>query len=276
MTKPLPIILFLGIVVVFLFICSPLYAVDNLRLPDIRSLSIGGNGATQAVLFNPALISLSGKRLIQFNYYNRYSLKELGHYNGNIQYPNSLLDIGLQVSSFGYDEYRESMFRLCMGKRLGERWSLGIGVQYSLLQTELFDERPAYLSTDIGVTFFPFDKLLIGMLIMNVPSVSIGDEMPDINNFINYLCQIGIEYQIINNLLIMGSLGSEEEEAITGNIGIEYTVFDSFHIRSGIQTTPLVPSMGVGYELSSFSIDAVATWHSVLGVSMGIGLSFSF
>jgi len=261
---------------IFLYSYSFLHATDNLRLPDIRSISVGGNGVTQAVLFNPALISLSDKKRIQFQYYNRYSLEELGHYNGTIQYPNRILDIGFQVSSFGYDEYRESMFRLCMGKRLDEKWSLGIGVQYSLLQTDLFDERPAYLSTDIGATFSPFDKLLIGMLIMNVPSISLGDETLDINDFTNYLYQIGVQWKVINNMLIIGSLGSEEKHTVTGNIGIEYTVFDSFHIRSGVQTTPLIPSVGAGYELSSFHIDAVATWHSVLGVSMGIGLSFSF
>ena len=79
------------------------HAVDNLRLPDIRSISVGGNEVTQSVMFNPALISLSDKKLIQFQYYNRYSLKELGHYGGNIQYPNRILEKGIQVFSFGYD-----------------------------------------------------------------------------------------------------------------------------------------------------------------------------
>ena len=34
-----------------------IHAVDNLRIPDIRSLGMGGNGVTQSVLFNPALVS---------------------------------------------------------------------------------------------------------------------------------------------------------------------------------------------------------------------------
>ena len=32
------------------------HGVDNLRLPDVRSVGMGGNVATQSILFNPALI----------------------------------------------------------------------------------------------------------------------------------------------------------------------------------------------------------------------------
>ena len=35
-----------------------IHAVDNLRISDIRSLGMGGNGVTQSVLFNPALVAL--------------------------------------------------------------------------------------------------------------------------------------------------------------------------------------------------------------------------
>ena len=34
-----------------------IHAVDNLRISDIRSLGMGGNGVTQSVLFNPALVA---------------------------------------------------------------------------------------------------------------------------------------------------------------------------------------------------------------------------
>ena len=38
------------------------HGVDNLRLPDVRSVGMGGNVATQSILFNPALI-------VRINYY---------------------------------------------------------------------------------------------------------------------------------------------------------------------------------------------------------------
>lgn len=44
-----------------------IHAVDNLRIPDIRSLGMGGNGVTQSVLFNPALVALNTVKFFIWN-----------------------------------------------------------------------------------------------------------------------------------------------------------------------------------------------------------------
>lgn len=80
------------------------------------------------------LIADSNKKIC-VNYYNRYALKELGTLNMSCYYPNSFLSTGIDILSFGYDSYRESLFRLSFGKKLSNKWSLGISIQYSLLQT---------------------------------------------------------------------------------------------------------------------------------------------
>ncbi|MDH6534765.1 hypothetical protein M2101_001441 [Parabacteroides sp. PM5-20] len=264
------------ILTVLFFLSFHSYATDNLRLPDIRSMGTGGNGVTQTSFFNPALVTLADKKTLQIHYFNRYHLKELGTVTGSFLYPNPILSAAIHLSSFGYDDYRESLLRFSLGKQLNERWALGIGIHYSLLQTALFDERPSRLSTDIGATFSPFDNLLIGMLIMNAPSVSIGDKRADNNNFSGYNIQMGIQWEVINSLLIMGSMGTEKEQVLTGSIGMEYRAFNSFYLRAGIQSTPLLPSLGIGYDLSLFSIDVATVYHPVLGMSTGLGLSFTF
>ena len=89
------------------------------------------------------------------------------------------------------------MVRVLGGKRLGEQWALGLGVHYSFLQTDLLENTRSRLSTDLGITFSPIDKLLIGMLIMNLPSVSIGDKDIEIEDFNYYLIQISFQWEII-------------------------------------------------------------------------------
>ena len=228
------------------------HGVDNLRLPDVRSVGMGGNVATQSILFNPALIVDKDKKSIQ------------------------LLSVGVDISVFGFDKYREMMVRVLGGKRLGDQWALGLGVHYSFLQTDLLENTRSRLSTDLGITFSPIDKLLIGMLIMNLPSVSIGDKDIEIEDFNYYLIQISFQWEIINSLLITGSVGTENENLVVGNLGLEYTAFDSFFIRAGIQTAPLLPSLGIGYNFSCFTIDVASIYHPILGMSTGLGLSFSF
>ena len=252
------------------------HGVDNLRLPDVRSVGMGGNVATQSILFNPALIVDKDKKSIHLEYFNRYMLKELGTMSGSFYYPNQLLSAGVDISVFGFDKYREMMVRVLGGKRLGDQWALGLGVHYSFLQTDLLENTRSRLSTDIGITFFPIDKLLIGMLIMNFPSVSIGDKNIEIEDFNYYLIQISFQWEIINSLLITGSVGTENENLVVGNFGLEYTAFDSFFIRAGIQAAPLLPSLGIGYNFSCFTIDVASIYHPILGMSTGLGLSFSF
>ena len=253
-----------------------IHAVDNLRISDIRSLGMGGNGVTQSVLFNPALVALYTDKVLHLEYFNRYMLKELGTMSGSFYYPNQLLSAGVDISVFGFDKYREMMVRVLGGKRLGDQWALGLGVHYSFLQTDLLENTRSRLSTDLGITFSPIDKLLIGMLIMNLPSVSIGDKDIEIEDFNYYLIQISFQWEIINSLLITGSAGTENENLVVGNLGLEYTAFDSFFIRAGIQTAPLLPSLGIGYNFSCFTIDVASIYHPILGMSTSLGLSFSF
>ena len=90
------------------------HGVDNLRLPDVRSVGMGGNVVTQSILFNPALIVDKEKKSIHLEYFNRYMLKELGTMSGSFYYPNQLyrnltclriLTYPISSCKFGYSSY---------------------------------------------------------------------------------------------------------------------------------------------------------------------------
>ena len=115
----------------------------------------------------------------------------------------------------------------------------GIGFQYKMLQTELWEEVPKQLSTDVGILFVPIDKLLIGMLIMNFPSITIHEYTTETKCFTSYSVQIGFQWEIINRLLIVGTI--EVIKNICGwNAGIEYAPFKTSY-TGGVQTTPSCP-----------------------------------
>lgn len=261
---------------VLLLLSLSLYATDNLRLPDTRTIAMGNNGVTESTLYNPSLIALTEKKALEMNYFNKYQLKELGTVNGGFLYPNRLLPVALHIYSFGYDAYRESMFRISVGRELNKRWTIGIGIHYSMLETELYEEHRGRVATDLGAMFRPFDNLLIGMLILNTPSVSIQTKEVENNTFTGYVLQLGFRWEIINNLLITGNMGSCETEELTGALGLEYQAFSSFYLRAGVQAEPLLPAFGIGYGFAAFALDIATVYHPVLGMSTGIGLSYSF
>lgn len=257
-----------------LFPC--LHAVDNLRVGDIRSLGMGGNEATSSALYNPSLLALYERPAFRINYFNRYALKELGALNAGFYLPGERLPLGVDVSSFGYDAYRESMFRLLAARRLNSRWALGISLQYAFLQTELFEEQPAQLSADLGLTYAPSENLLASLLILNFPSASFGNEAAGKKEFMYYLIQLGFRWRFIDDLFLSAALQTGEAGARGGSMGLEYLVSGGFSIRAGVKGAPAAPSFGFGYRLGDFGMDLAAVYHLSLGTSMGAGLSFSF
>lgn len=252
-------------------------AINNLRMADIRNMGMGGgNGVTLSPLYNPALVALCTENTVRINYFNRYGLKELGNYNGSLYLPNTILSFGIDISAFGYDAYRENLFRLLLGKQLSRKWTIGVGFQYAFVQTELYEEKISQLSTDIGLVYSPVDNLLIGVLLMNTPSAQMGDKSFVIKDFEAWLLQLGFNWKVINNVLIVCSLESNDEYPLAFGAGIEYTPFTDFCVRAGIKSKPFLPAFGVGYRLAAFTIDVAAVFHPVLGVSSGIGFQLSF
>lgn len=266
------------VVCVFLLwsVYIPLPAVENLRLPDIRAVGMGMNGVTESVWYNPSLIALSTHKSVYIQYFNLYGLKELNTIGGGVQYPNAFLPLAVNISSFGYDEYRENRVRISVGKRLNEQWSLGISIQYNWLQTVLTEKAVSVVAADLGIGYRLVENVFIGMLIKDLPSVKIRHSSFDYKDNKDFLAQIGFQWHVVNSLLIVGSAGGSDERKIFGSAGIEYTAWKAFHLRAGIQTDPLLPSFGIGYVFRRFSLDIAGIYHRVLGVHTGIGLSYSF
>lgn len=256
--------------------CNLSSAQTNLRSADIRSLGIGGNAVTNSVLFNPACLSLSTRQFIDINYFNKYQLKELS--SASIVYGNShsFLPFAVNISTFGYNKYRETMFRLVLSKMLSSKWIIGISAQYAILQTELYEEEAKRVSTDVGILFIPDENLLIGLSITDLPSVRLDNESINIEDFNYYSVQLGFQWRFINSMLIAVSTSYEDRSLFRFKMGLEYIAYDHFFIRTGIQTNPIVPTFGTGVTISSFRIDVAANYHSILGICPGVGLSYSF
>ena len=266
---------------VFIFIMSCIIccfskATDNLRMPDIRTLGMGGIGTAHSVLFNPALLAIRTESELRIDYFNRYTLKELATVSGGLSFYNDRLPLGLHIASFGYDAYRESMFRFSAGKLLHENLALGISLQYALLQSELFETSASRLSADIGVSWRVVDNWLITASIINFPSKVINSENIDSERISAWALGIGVNWQIINNLLITGGVMRNDETPISGAFGIEYQPFTDFQLRVGVSSAPFRPSLGIAYRFSMITADVVMIYHPVLGVSTGLGLSYTF
>lgn len=77
-------------------------------------------------------------------------------------------------------------------------------------------------------------------------------------------------------MLIVGTISFTPTCSVAGSFGLEYILSERFRIYAGIKINSLLPSFGCGYTLLNFVVDVVVLFHPVLGVSTGVGLSYSF
>ena len=263
---------FLIISVTLLLATCAIFARDNVRIGDIRTVALGGNGVTGSSLYNPALLALDS-RMAAVSYYNAYQLKELSSYTARLCLPNKLLPVGFTVASFGYDEYRESLFRLSLAKWLHPRWALGIGLQYAMIQSEIFEESPSFLSVDIGASFEASSRVRLAASVVNWPAVRLNDATEQV---LPYSIKVGVQWQMLDDLTMLLGYENEPEYPCHFAVGAEYAPYDFFRIRLGLHTHPMVPTGGVGLRWESFSLNISAAYHPELGVSQGIELIYSF
>ena len=159
---------------------------------------------------------------------------------------------------------------------MNRHWAIGISFQYTWIQSELYEESPSRLSTDVGIVYSPVENLFIAASLRDLPSIRLSAKDKDINGFQSYNLDLGINWKVLNGLLITGYIGMDENTQMQGGFGLEYQVWDCFALRGGIQANPFLPSFGTGFRWQRFGIDVMGIWHTTLGISAGIGLSYSF
>jgi hypothetical protein len=250
-------------------------ATDWLRVPDVRSMRVGGNGVMLSSAVNPALTAEEERRGAAVSAFDRYGVSGLATLTAAVMLPNERLPVAIHLATFGYDAWREWMLRGAVGRRLSERLSLGAAVQYVALQADLFDERAASLSADVGLRFAPNERCALGLTLMNVPRAAIG-ERTSTGSSSDWAVQAGGEWNLTNDLRLLASVGKGRRSPWGGNVGAEYVAAENLRIGAGISAAPLLPAIGVGYDGRRFAVDVAATVHPVLGTSWGLALAVHF
>lgn len=264
--------------VLFLFFISTskIRASDNLRSEEIRSLTLGGVGAVLSVRSNPSFSSFLSDGLVQINYFNRFSMKELSTLSGDVFYPNKILNALLSISTTGYDQFRETNMNISVNRLLTKSLSLGVGINYRMATIIAVDEKPSRLSLDIGMTYEFNEKFMLGCAVQDAPSFILQEYSDGSLPFYGYCIRMGGYYSISNTSLVTAEVAYLENDGMSFRTGLEYTPISAFDLRVGFCTKPLQPSFGMGYSFRNMNIDALALYHQQLGISSGVSLSYMF
>ncbi len=206
-------------------------------------------------------------------YENRFLVKELTQSGFAAAIPVKKGTFGISYSSLGYKLYRESQATLSYGMKLSENISAGIAFDY--LNTKIADiygQANAFTGS-VGLTAKLLPQVVVSTHIYNPFRAKItnynNEKVPTIYKF-------GAQYIFSPKVFLVAEAEKTSAQKINIKGGIEYKPSSLVYIRAGGSSFPTQAAFGIGVNYNGLKIDMSSSYHSILGLSPQIGLSYAF
>ena len=205
---------------------------------------------------------------------NRFAVKELSTKAAQLAVPNKLLNVGLAISSFGYSAYNENIAGISFARKFSDKLMLATQFNYYFVHFSKTEGTKGKLIPQIGILTQPIEKLHIGFQVFNPVQTNL--ETSILTKRIPSVFSLGGSYQFSEKLIWGIQLDKEIQTDPQAAIEIEYRFFDYIWIKSGcvVRNETILPAMGFGLQLFDFQLDTNFKYHTVLGITSNVALSF--
>lgn len=262
--------------VIFFFVCVAHAYADNGPI-GARAAGMGGASATLSDVWsvqnNQAGMGFLKSPVFGAYYENRFLLKQLSTSAFVAAVPVKKGTFGLTYTGFGYSAYKETKLGLAYGMALSENFSVGLQLDY--LNTRIADiyGKANALTSEIGFQGKLSKHVIVAAHVYNPTRA----KMTNYNNeIIPMQLRLGIQYTFSEKVIVLAEAEKSSYNKLNIRGGIEYLPAKEVYIRAGGSSSPAQASFGVGVNLKGLKCDLSSAYHSILGFSPQIGLSFVF
>ena len=203
-------------------------------------------------------------------YENRLNVKSLSIQAGAFAIPVKSTVVGVNYRYFGFSKYNESKFGLAVGRRLGEKFALGVQMDY--FHTHFSDDYGNFgvLCGEVGILYEPVEHLLVGAHLFNI-SQSRQKANPD--ERVPTIMRFGVGYTILDKATISVETEKDLRKDAVFKGGLEYSPIGELFLRCGVSTGYLYQyAFGLGYSWKLFTIDVAFSHHKFFGYSPHISI----
>jgi len=262
-----------------LFVLSSkvLLAADN-YLTGSRAAGMGNAAVTLddlwSVSHNQAGLAYLENPSAGIYFENRFLVSELSvkGFAGALPVKNSGV-FAIHATQFGYSKYNEQKAGLAYARKLGNKVSMGIQLDY--LSTNIAGDygKHGTMAVEGGIIAEPVENLRLGVHVFNPTRARLAEYADE---RIPVLFRIGAGYRFSAKVLFCTEVEKDIDFNASFRAGIEYHPIEQIYLRGGISTEPVQSSFGFGLKLKNFRIDAATSYHQVLGFSPQMGLMYDF
>jgi hypothetical protein len=229
---------------------------------DTRDFSLGGLICDYESASNNELILTC---LIPFQLYDLSVRK--------IAFNRNAFDLEWNVDWYqsGNEDWMENNISVHVGKKLSNQFYLGANACLLMV-----DNAEAGLA---GVLFAELDshfrfneKFVLGVRMVNISGSHIKSANETIS--LSSSAHLGAAFFPTTKSRIYTEMDGQLKQPLRIRVGLEYNLFESFVLRTGFNTEPLMPSWGIGGNIHRFKYSWGGNLHPILGFSNGFTLAF--
>ena len=244
------------------------------NLPSLASNTAMGSCSAsfkdlRSVFASPAGISYSDQIQSAIYVEQRFGINELKSFSGAFLLPTTSGNFAVSISRFGFNLYNESLIGLTYARSLFKDLSIGGSLQYQSIHIEEYGSK-SVLGFQIGsaLTITKNTSLYLSLQNLHRPHLNAEDRLPAIFT-------LGLSYDPSDLVSLHTEIYKELDYKEDLRFGIEYKPSTHLLFRIGGHTYPTQLSFGFGVKiLKSIYLEASTQYHTVLGFSPGMGLSY--
>ncbi|MDR2026588.1 MAG: hypothetical protein LBQ01_03400 [Prevotellaceae bacterium] len=271
---------FFCLLCIFICIHGTSYADGGLYLfpKGAKATGTGKNGLLNvdvwAVYNNQAALAAIENVSAGVHYENRFVMNQLGISAGVFVLPALTGTFGFDIAHMGVEDYGETRIGVGYGKKLAKRLSLGVQFNYHLLSFASGYPDFYTFTGEVGLIAEPLDNLFIGAHVFNPTFSKLNSIYEDP---VPVTFELGTGYRIAGKLMLTAEIEKERNDDMSPRFGIDYSLFKSMSLRSGVSFNPVEICFGIGWTAKKrLSLDFAFYHHEILGYSPQISLSYSF
>ena len=206
------------------------------------------------------------------SYESPFLINELSYRTGVFAYPVSSGAFGLSVGQFGYSLYNENKIGISYGQRLSKTFSVGVQLNYLSTQIGEGYGSNSALSGTIGLMAKITKELRLAAVVVNPNQAKLSTFQDE-----RYptLLKLGLAYQISDKVNLLSEVVKDIDYSPLVKVGVEYKALDLIHFRIGYASDPALSTFGFGLNYKDFQLDFASGFHSTLGFTPQISLSFT-
>jgi len=240
-----------------------------------KSLSMGNTGAAaegiQSIYFGQAGLSSIENFAVELSTEQRFTLSDLTLASAALAFrAKNIGVIGVFVSNYGLDEYKEQKIGLSYARKLSEKISIGTQWSYNTIRIDEYGSSN-FVGVDIGLAGQITDKISAGIQVSNPLERDIIQDEP-----IGQLINFGINYTLSQKVSLLSDYRIVSNYSNSFHFGMDYNIVEPLNLRIGIDTGSSSFHFGLAYNLNQkAAIHGGFSNHQFLGVTPALSLSYA-